>query len=83
MVSKCLSGVCHVVHMDVYDGTFVQHLNASVLAEFVKGSADVEPRMRVGRKKYVTRVLSLCSACGILSKPYPACLQICELQLYT
>ena len=42
--------------MEVYDGrpTVVQHLNASVLADFVKGSADVGPRMRVGRKTYVT-----------------------------
>jgi hypothetical protein len=45
--------MCRVVHMDVYGDVLVQCLNTSVVADFVKGSAGVEPRMRVGRKTYV------------------------------
>jgi hypothetical protein len=58
-IKLCSFCVCRVVHMDVYDGILAQHLNASFLADFVKGSADVEPRMRVGRKTYVTKYFHL------------------------
>jgi hypothetical protein len=79
-IKLCSFCVCRVVHMDVYDGILAQYLNASFLTDFVKGSADVEPRMRVGRKMYVTSTFT-CSVRGILRKLYPACLHICLVQL--